>query len=307
MRIDKWLDSQRLLMDSVRQKLICGIQGGDRKGFQGVQNALHHLDNKGDGFLDVKIFTKKFLQHLKVPLTRPEREFLLEQLKAQSFEEERDVIDYEQLGPPSPSKTSQLGANFLAAEKQLKEFLHAPKSISVDTPRCLVTGAEEFLELAEAMDQDNTGLLYEDEYSRILSKCGVDIDPDLLKEMLSRFSRSPGNLISYTAFLQRYGQNPQHSRGRRELKQLVLHLLARLTVPVSEWTRFLHQRFEKYDRKLHGYIKSSLPTEAFMRAVQGRSIVFKLTTDEAAQVTSLFLRFSSNSSTKHLHYRPFLT
>ncbi|KAF4035956.1 hypothetical protein GN244_ATG11952 [Phytophthora infestans] len=329
MRVDKWLDSQRLLMDSVRQKLICGIQSGDRKGFQGVQNALHHLDNKGDGFLDVKIFTKKFLQHLKVPLTRPEREFLLEQLRAQSFEEERDVIDYEQLGrvcnlnsddsasesdmdheqskASSSSKTSQLGANFLAAEKQLKEFLHAPKSISVDTPRCLVTGAEEFLELAEAMDQDNTGLLYEDEYSRILSKCGVDIDPDLLKEMLSRFSRSPGNLISYTAFLQRYGQNPQHSRGRRELKQLVLHLLARLTVPVSEWTRFLHQRFEKYDRKLHGYIKSSLPTEAFMRAVQGRSIVFKLTTDEAAQVTSLFLRFSSNSSTKHLHYRPFLT
>ncbi|ETP25643.1 hypothetical protein F441_01503 [Phytophthora nicotianae CJ01A1] len=334
MRMDKQLESQRLLMESVRQKLIRGVQGDDSDGFEGIQNILRRLDTSGEGYLDVKVFSKKVLQHLKAPLTRPEREFLLEQLK-QSSEMGQELINYEQLGRVcnlnsddsasesdmeqelqtkalSPSKSSQLGAKFLAAEKRLNEFLRTPiaeksSSISADTPRCLVTGAEKFLELAEAIDQDNTGLLYEDEYSRILSKCGIDIDPDLFNGMLSRFPRSSGKLISYTAFLQRYGQNPQHNRGRRELKRLVLHLLARLTVPVPEWIRFLYQRFEKYDRKLHGTVKHSIPTEAFLHAVQGRSAVLKLTTDEAAQVTSLFLHSSSKNSTSHLHYREFLT
>ncbi|KAG2836652.1 hypothetical protein PC113_g19987 [Phytophthora cactorum] len=330
-RMDKRLESQRLLMESVRQKLIRGVQGDDTDGFQGIQNILNRLDNAGAGYLDVKVFTKKFLQHLKVPLTRPEREFLLEQLR-QSSEKGQDLIDYEQLGRvcnlnsddsvsesdieqeqpkvASPSKTSQLGAKFLAAEKQLQGFLRTPlastSADTQDTPRCHVTGAEKFLELAEAIDQDNTGLLHEDEFSRTLSKCGVNIDPDLLNGMLSRFPRSSGKLISYAAFLQRFGHNPQYSRGRRELKQLVLLLLARLTVPAPEWIRFLHRRFEKCDRKLHGAIKSSIPTEVFMRAVQGRSVVLKLSTDEAAQVTSLFFRSSSSSSSSHLHYHEFL-
>ncbi|KAG7388245.1 hypothetical protein PHYPSEUDO_012903 [Phytophthora pseudosyringae] len=344
MRMDKRLESQRLLVESVRQKLIRGIQGDESDGFQAIQNALQRLDVAGEGYLDASVFTKKFIQRLKVPLTRPERDFLLEQLRAQSSGNESDLLDYEQLGricnlssddslsegeteqeqpkAPSPSKASQLGANFLVAEKRLNDFLRAPLvdrkvadkssttfSQAQDTPRCLITGAEKFLDSAEAIDQDNTGLLHEDEFPRVLSKCGVNIDPDLLSGMLSRFPRSSGKFISYAAFLQRYGQNPQYSRGRRELKLLVIQLLARLTVPAAEWIRFLHQRFEKYDRKLHGTIKSSLPTEGklfFLRVVQGRSVVLKLTTDEAAQLTSLFLRSSSNSSSSHLHYHEFL-
>ncbi|KAF1772926.1 P-loop containing nucleoside triphosphate hydrolase [Phytophthora cactorum] len=183
-RMDKRLESQRLLMESVRQKLIRGVQGDDTDGFQGIQNILNRLDNAGAGYLDVKVFTKKFLQHLKVPLTRPEREFLLEQLR-QSSEKGQDLIDYEQVRlndcddsvsesdieqeqpkVASPSKTSQLGAKFLAAEKQLQGFLRTPlastSADTQDTPRCHVTGAEKFLELAEAIDQDNTGLLHED-------------------------------------------------------------------------------------------------------------------------------------------------
>jgi hypothetical protein len=31
-----------------------------------------------------------------------------------------------------------------------------------DTPRCVFTGAEKFLEIAEEIDQENTGLLHED-------------------------------------------------------------------------------------------------------------------------------------------------
>ncbi|KAG6965408.1 hypothetical protein JG688_00007223 [Phytophthora aleatoria] len=40
--------------------------------------------------------------------------------------------------------------------------------------------------------------------------------------------------------------------------------------------------------------------------IQGRSVVLKLSTDEAAQVTSLFFRSSSSSSSSHLHYHEFL-
>jgi hypothetical protein len=45
---------------------------------------------------------------------------------------------------------------------------------------------------------------------------------------------------------------------------------------------------------------------AFLHAVHGRSAVLKLTTDEAAQVTSLFLRASTNNAPRHLHYHEFL-
>ncbi|KAG6617556.1 atp-binding cassette superfamily [Phytophthora cinnamomi] len=317
-------------------------------------NALRRLDAAGDGYLDANVFMKKLIQRLKCPLTRPEREFLLEQLRAQGTAKGENVLDYEQLGricnlssddslsesdteheqakPLSPSKSSQLGSGFLAAEKRLTEFLHTPLTNSTpaeDTPRSLFTGAERFLEIAEGIDLDNTGLLPEDgeivnlvevarstglltfsivrtAFTCILGKCGVNIDPELLNGMLSRFPRSSGNQINYPAFLQRYGQNPQCSRGRRELKQLVLNLLSKLTVPKADWLRFLLHRFEKFDKKLHGSMKGALPTEAFLRAVQGRSVVFKLTVDETAQVTSLFLRSSTNSSPKHLRYHEFL-
>ncbi|KAE8976890.1 hypothetical protein PR002_g25179, partial [Phytophthora rubi] len=234
MRIDQRLESQRLLMESVRHKLIRGVVGDDIDGYHGIQTALHRVDVAGEGYLDANVFMKKFIQRLKCPLTRPEREFLLEQLRAQSTSKGESVLDYEQLGricnlssddslsesdteherakPPSPSRTSQLGSGFLAAEKRLTEFLRTPlaaRNISTpnssqdgDTPRSLFTGAEMFLEIAEGIDRDNTGLLPED--------------------------------------------------------------------------------------------------------VQGRSVVLKLTTDEAAQVTSLFLQSSTNSSPKHLHYHEFL-
>ncbi|OWZ11203.1 hypothetical protein PHMEG_00015809 [Phytophthora megakarya] len=178
-------------------------------------------------------------------------------------------------------------------------------SEDVNTPRCVFTGAETFLEIAEEIDQDNTGLLHEDEFPRILSKCGVDISLDLLTGILSRFPRSSGKFIRYSDFLHRFGQNPLRTRARRELKQLLHHLHARLNVPTSEWVKFLRHRFEKYDNKLHGVLKRTLPPEVFLRTVQGRSSVLKLSTEEAAQVTSQFLR-ASNSSTSRVHYLEFL-
>ncbi|GMF33369.1 unnamed protein product [Phytophthora fragariaefolia] len=185
MRIDKRLESQRLLMESVRHKLIRGVVGDESDGYHGIQNALHRLDVAGEGYLDAHVFIKKFIQRLKCPLTRPEREFLLEQLRAQSTANGEDVLDYEQVisdlssddslsesdteheqpKSPSPSKASQLGSEFLAAEKRLTEFLRTAfpatsnSSQVGDTPRSLFTGAEKFLEIAETMDPENTGLL----------------------------------------------------------------------------------------------------------------------------------------------------
>ncbi|RLN54336.1 hypothetical protein BBJ28_00020101 [Nothophytophthora sp. Chile5] len=101
MRVDQRLESQRLLTESVRLKILRGVQSGSAEtkvGFVGVQDALHRLDVKGDGYLDARVFLKKFLGHLKSPLTRPERDFLLEKLRAQSKEEgARNLIDYEQV------------------------------------------------------------------------------------------------------------------------------------------------------------------------------------------------------------------
>lgn len=97
MRIDQRLESQRLLMESVRHKLIRGVVGDDSDGYHGIQNALHRLDVAGDGYLDANVFMKKFVQRLKCPLTRPERELLLEQLRAQSTGKAEDVLDYEQV------------------------------------------------------------------------------------------------------------------------------------------------------------------------------------------------------------------
>jgi hypothetical protein len=97
MRMDKRLESQRLLMESVRHKLIRGIRGDESEGYHGVHNALRRLDAAGDGYLDEKVFMKKFIPRLKNPLTRPEREFLLAQLRAQSTEKEGGFLDYEQV------------------------------------------------------------------------------------------------------------------------------------------------------------------------------------------------------------------
>ncbi|KAH7485128.1 uncharacterized protein KRP23_4182 [Phytophthora ramorum] len=308
MRMDRRLESQRLLMESVRHKLIRGIQGDESDGFQGIQKALHRLDIAGDGYLDERVFTKQFIQRLKIPLTRPEREFLLEQLRAPSTAQGDSTLDYEQLGRICNLNSDDSLSE--SAEKQLNAFLQTPLVVRkvgdqgnsnhiADTPRCLFTGAEKFLEIAEVVDQHNSGLLHEDEFPQILSKCGVNIDRELLNGILSRFPRSNGKQISYAAFLLRYGQDPQRSRARRELKELVLHLLAQLIVPAADWQRFLHERFEKYDKKVHGMTKGILSTE-------GRSIVLKLAMDEAAQVTSLFLRASTNSSPSHLYYHEFL-
>ncbi|RLN96396.1 hypothetical protein BBJ28_00011699, partial [Nothophytophthora sp. Chile5] len=123
--------------------------------------------------------------------------------------------DPEQDEAQSPPKTSQLGADFLAAEKRLHDFLRTPAlttgvnrdnedPTTSDTPRSAFTGAERFLEVAEAMDLQNTGFLHE--------KGGE----------------------------------------RRELKRLILQVLHQVKVPVVEWLQFLRKRFERYDVKEHG-------------------------------------------------------
>lgn len=56
----------------------------------------------------------------------------------------------------------------------------------MDTPRCLFTGAERFLEIAEEIDQDNTGLLHEDGG---LSLNYILMTNDILTNVLHRLHR----------------------------------------------------------------------------------------------------------------------
>lgn len=227
-RVDKRLEAQRVLTQSIRKKLLRGVFGAKSDGFLGVQDTLFNLDEGGEGYLDERVFLDSFLTRLKTPLTRAETEFLLSNIrmrgepessdavrpKAQKRGEEkrarRHRIDYEQMGvicnldsdaslssdgsagginsdgggfgsPQrgggndfSPAKignrtssSSNLGADFLAAEKRLQTFLcqlqqDEPSDGSTDTPRSATTGAEVFLELAEATDAAKSGVLCEE-------------------------------------------------------------------------------------------------------------------------------------------------
>lgn len=261
-RVDRLLEIQQRLQTSIRKKLLQGMVGGRREGYLGVEDALFQLDSAGDGYLPEQLFVDKFLAGLKRPLSQPEMDFLLAQLKSRGRLSENQGIDYEQLGVvfgldgddsasewevdsvtassgvdgvPSPTRHSQLGSEFLAAEKRLTAFLRAPwqpsSSAQADpseTPRSVFTGAERFLELAEEVDRAKTGLIhekcrisvlefcvcslglwmadtFEDQmtgFGQLLSQCGVDIPDHIMQSILSRFPRVEGHSVSYSAFLQ---------------------------------------------------------------------------------------------------------
>lgn len=76
-RVDKRLEAQRLLTQSIRKKLLRGVFGAKSDGFLGVQDTLFNLDQDGEGFLDERVFTEQFLPRLKSLLTQSETEFLL--------------------------------------------------------------------------------------------------------------------------------------------------------------------------------------------------------------------------------------
>lgn len=75
--VDRRLEAQRLLTQSIRKKLLRGVFGAKSDGFLGVQDTLFNLDQDGEGFLDERVFTEQFLPRLKSPLTQSEIEFLL--------------------------------------------------------------------------------------------------------------------------------------------------------------------------------------------------------------------------------------
>lgn len=240
MRVDRRLEAQRLLTQSIRKKLLRGVLGATSDGYLGVQDALFNLDERGEGVLDESVFVEQFLSRLKSPLSRAEVEFLLTNVRvrgsaddsarasrhagADSHRRSRSErkqnprahrIDYEQMGvicnldsdassvsshgssdsdnverrslshqcPQHGSLSSScanLGADFLAAEKRVQTFLcqNAASTCTssvctsssgggdgeaeiTDTPRSAVTGAEVFLEQAEALDVAKTGHLRE--------------------------------------------------------------------------------------------------------------------------------------------------
>ncbi|TYZ69004.1 hypothetical protein PybrP1_009416 [[Pythium] brassicae (nom. inval.)] len=362
-RVDKRLEAQRILTQSIRKKLLRGVLGAKSDGFLGVQDALFNLDEDGEGFLDERVFLDSFLTRLKSPLTRAETEFLLTNIRMRGMAESSDVaarrhgkekraknhrIDYEQMGVlcnldsdasfssgsdadsdivgngggnatsakigGRTASSSNLGADFLVAEKRVQAFLcqqqlQDPASCdTTDTPRSAITGAEVFLELAEATDATKSGCICEEDFHRILTKCGVEIAPALLGSILSRFPRAKHDgLISYTSFLQRYGQNPQHSRERRKLKRFLLGLLP-LTIPSArtEWTEFLRRRFEKYDAKLHKVKRGELPEREFLHVLHGRTGPLKLSAEQAIQVLTLFLAISLASTPMTIRYPEFV-
>lgn len=229
-RVDRRLEAQRLLTQSIRKKLLRGVFGAKSDGFLGVQDTLFNLDEDGEGFLDERVFTQQFLPRLRSPLTQSETEFLLMNIRMRGGgdgDKDRDQqqqhgdivsltkkhkrhyrIDYEQMGVicnldsdvslssdsesggenddafydraaaggnGSPTKNrknsnnNHLGADFLAAEKRLQSFLsqQEPQAVSnngetpKDTPRSALTGAERFLEHAEAIDSTKSGFLRE--------------------------------------------------------------------------------------------------------------------------------------------------
>ncbi|GLE01063.1 hypothetical protein PINS_up009876 [Pythium insidiosum] len=342
MRVDKRLEVQRILTQSIRRKLLHGIVGADYNGFLGLQETLFRLDSAGDGTLDEEIFKDKVLKRLKKPLTRQEIEFLSTNIRVSSNRKSAgSVIDYEQIGTfcnldsdASADETehesrsrrddipraagnqgsSELGADFLAAEQRLRGFLHQPVASNSeqsheDTPRSVVTGAEQFLELAEQLDRDKSGYLPEAEYHAILTKCKVQVTPATLRSMLSRFPRTSDGKIPYLKFLEQYGQNPTRARERRRFKRVLQTLIVKAGKRVDEWMVHLGRRWEKLDIRSNAPLHRKtgrLSSEAFLRVLQGKDGVMPLSMDEATHILDLFLRVHPASTPSSLHYGEFL-
>lgn len=198
-RVDKRLETQRMLTQSIRKKLQRGIMGAALDGFPGVQEALMTLDCGGDGYLDERVFVNEVMSQLAAPLTKKEMAFLLANIRVRESASTAPVVDFEQLGsfcnletdesdsgqddsyffagqgfpaPSSPTKTAHLGADFLAAEKQLESFLQgeiASADGNEETPRSAYTGAERFIEFVEKIDIGKTGFIKENGISLVLA------------------------------------------------------------------------------------------------------------------------------------------
>ncbi|KAJ0396507.1 hypothetical protein P43SY_010142 [Pythium insidiosum] len=267
--VDKRLEVQRLLTQSIRRKLLHGVVGADYNGFLGLQETLFRLDESGNGTLGEDVFKEKVLKRLKKPLTRQEIEFLNTNIRVGSSTTSNGdrVIDYEQIGT----------------------FCNLDSDASADeTER-----AEQFLELAEEMDRAKTGYLPEADYHTILSKCKVQLAPATLRSMLARFSRTGDGKIPYLKFLEQYGQNPTTARERRRFKRVLQTLVVKAGKRVEEWMAHLARRWEKLDmRSNQPYQRKTgrLPSEAFLRVLQRKDGVMPLTMDEATQALDLFLR-----------------
>ncbi|KAF1313782.1 hypothetical protein FI667_g16989, partial [Globisporangium splendens] len=203
-RVDKRLEAQRLMTQSIRKKLLRGVIGAKSDGFLGVQDALFSLDADGEGYLEEQAFVNRIIPRLTAPLTHAELEFLVSSIRMRGRGRVHNGnakgyrVDYEQIGilcnldsdasfspsdgedvsksedglslakrsgdyrAMSPMRSSNLGADFLASEKRVQEFLRwqqstAEPNVVMDTPRSIVTGAEVFLEHAEATDTQSVG------------------------------------------------------------------------------------------------------------------------------------------------------
>ncbi|DAZ92914.1 TPA: hypothetical protein N0F65_011319, partial [Lagenidium giganteum] len=297
-RVDKRLETQRVLTQSIRKKLLRGVLGSRFDGFLGVQEALFHLDEHNEGYLGERAFVKQVLGRLKHPLTKAETEFLLANLRMRSQHNGAPRIDYEQMAimcnlesddsasdddtdagskqqqpsaarpPSSPVRVPQLGADFLAAEKRLEIFLHQPMSQpdqkgDIETPRSAYSGAEMFLELAERIDEGKTGFLSEKDFQEVLRHCRVDVSATLLKSILSRFTRASDNCINYSAFLGRYAHDPRSARERRKLKVAVAQWLKASGAHAlpNDLLAYMRLRLEQYDKRLHNQKKGRVPRE----------------------------------------------
>lgn len=179
----------------IRKKLVHGLFGSQSPAFLGIQETLEALDIAGEGYVEERAFCKHILANLRSPLSKQETDCLLMNLRVkkdkESPEHSAQLLDYNLIASlyhvdseDSMSTTdenddahsttrgcglnrvSHLGSDFLAAEKKLRHFLRQQQQITQanqeeQTPRCVFTGAERFLERAEAVDTSAAGYLSE--------------------------------------------------------------------------------------------------------------------------------------------------
>lgn len=193
-RVDQRLEAQRLVTAGIRKKLLRGIFGSQSAGFLGIQEALEALDTAGEGYVEERTFCDRILASLRSSLSKQETDCLLMNLRVKKGSEASiQLLDYDLLaslyhidsedaisttdeddgtphsgthGGGSLNQVSHLGSEFLAAEKKLQQFLQQQQQITAanqeeQTPRSIFTGAEQFLERAEAIDRPSAGYLSE--------------------------------------------------------------------------------------------------------------------------------------------------
>ncbi|ETW09764.1 hypothetical protein H310_00249 [Aphanomyces invadans] len=317
-----------------------------KHGFDSIRDLLLRQDRTGEGTLDEQVFVGTLLDNMKAPLTQKEMAYLTVNLRNKrqpscinyeqighflcvDSEEEASTSGDDDISPPprrasssnSPSKKQldqpHLGSDVLNLERDLKLFMtqRVPKTIDGVTrvacchvPKSIFTGAEKFVEACELYDPLETGGLAEDGYEKVLAFCGLTVTRAQLRSVLSKFPRTSQGLVSYAAFLERYGQHLATVRNHKHMKTILQRLAMDPNRDAMAHLTQFRQQMEKIDARVTGVPTGIISKKDFIACVTSHNSL-RWPKQDTEALLPLFI--DPSKATKHkdvrvVHYPEFL-